>query len=66
MDGYEATKQIRELKDPKKAKTVILALTANVWESSIQKCFEFGMNDVMPKPVSIEKLAQTIKKHLQF
>ena len=37
MDGYEATRKIRSLKNPKKAKVPILAMTANAFEEYKKK-----------------------------
>jgi signal transduction histidine kinase/DNA-binding response OmpR family regulator/PAS domain-containing protein len=65
MDGYEATRLIRELGAPE-AKTVpIVAMTANVFKEDIEKCLAAGMNDHIGKPLSIEELAEKLRKYLK-
>lgn len=65
MDGYEATKNIRELEaQNNKIPTPIIALTADVMGEVVDKCLTYGMNDYISKPVSAEKLTETIKKYL--
>lgn len=55
MDGYEATRTIRN-KFNNKYKPVIIAMTANSSKEDINKCYEYGMNDYISKPVKIENL----------
>jgi len=63
MDGYQATKTIREL-DLDKAKTIpIIAMTANAFKEDIERCLESGMNDHLAKPID-EKAV--INKLLQY
>lgn len=64
MNGYEATKEIRKLKDPEISKTPIVAMTANAFEEDRQKAKEAGMNGFITKPVVIEKLMEEIGKHI--
>ena len=62
MDGYTATKKIRELGNF--AATIpIIALTANAFEEDKKKCYAVGMNDHISKPVSSKKLIDTLKKY---
>ena len=63
MDGYEATRKIRSLKNPKKAKVPILAMTANAFEE--YKKIAAGMNGHISKPVEVSVLLETIKKVLK-
>lgn len=65
MDGYEATRKIRSLKNPKKAKVPILAMTANAFEEYKKKAIAVGMNGHISKPVEISVLLETIKKVLK-
>lgn len=62
MDGYEATKRIRQNKQYKNLP--ILAMTANAMESDIQKALESGMNDHISKPIIPAKMFKTIEKWL--
>jgi len=64
MDGYEATQKIRSL-DHEKAKTVpIIAMTANVFKDDVAKCLESGMNDHLGKPLDLDAILETLRKHL--
>ncbi|MAF92365.1 MAG: ATP-binding protein [Bdellovibrionota bacterium] len=49
MDGFDSTLQIRKL--GKNQKTPILAMTANAFRSTKEKCFEVGMDAFVTKPV---------------
>jgi len=68
MDGYQATKAIREMELPR-AKTIpIIAMTANAFKEDIERCLAGGMDDHLAKPIDekavIEKIvyyAQTCK-----
>ena len=64
MDGYEATRQIRRLESAKHRQIPIIALTANAFDTDIQKALDAGMNDHLAKPISIEALYDIMKKHL--
>ncbi len=59
MDGYEATKLIRNIdKD-----IPIIALTANAMKEEIEKTEAVGINEHLVKPVDIEKLFTTLSKY---
>ena len=61
MDGYTATRKIREL-ERSDAKTVpIIAMTANAFQEDAEKCIAVGMNAHLVKPLDIEKMKKTIK-----
>lgn len=63
MDGYEATKIIRDL-DRLDAKTIpIIAMTANAFVEDKQKAIITGMNDHISKPIDSKKLVQIISKY---
>jgi signal transduction histidine kinase/CheY-like chemotaxis protein len=59
MDGYEATRQIREWKNEKR-NIPIIAMTAHTMPGEMEKCFEIGMDDFIPKPFSSEILFEKI------
>ena len=59
MNGYEATKAIRELPDGDKA--TIIALSANAFEEDIQKSLSMGMNAHVAKPIDVKTLFETMK-----
>ncbi len=62
MNGYEAAKRIRVLKDPILASIPIVAMTANAFEEDREKSFEAGMDGHLTKPVSMESLMDMIHK----
>jgi CheY-like chemotaxis protein len=62
MDGYEATKAIRELVN-EKSEIPIIAMTANVLKEEVDLCFEAGMNDLVAKPFDTDELILKIHKH---
>ena len=64
MDGIEATRRIRSMKEPQKAAIPVIAVSANVNEKDRKNALEAGMNAFAEKPVFIDKLFETIKKIL--
>jgi CheY-like chemotaxis protein len=65
MDGMEATRQIRQLKDAQKASVPIIALTANALKGDSEKYIAAGMNDFLPKPFNEQKLFLIISNNLK-
>ncbi|MGL1901099.1 MAG: response regulator [Fibrobacterales bacterium] len=62
IDGYEATKTIREHDEV--GKTPIVALTAYAQESDRQKAMNAGCDDFETKPIVIKSLLEKIEKQL--
>ncbi len=60
MDGYEATRQIRALEDPGKAKTPIVAVTANAFEEDRKITMAAGMDDHLSKPYEVPAIMKTM------
>lgn len=58
MDGYMTTREIRTLKNNKKANIPIVAMTANAFEEDKEKSFKAGMNAHITKPIDIKILSQ--------
>ena len=57
MDGYEATRQLRQRERESGAKPmVVIAMTANAMVGDREKCLEAGMDDHLPKPVEMKAL----------
>lgn len=53
MDGYTATREIRTLKDTKKANVPIIAMTANAFDEDRKKAIKAGMNGHIAKPIDV-------------
>ncbi|MBC3209819.1 response regulator [Pseudomonas sp. SWRI111] len=60
IDGYEATRQIREL--PGRRDVPIIALTANALQGDREACLAAGMNDYLAKPFKRNDLQQILQR----
>jgi PAS domain S-box-containing protein len=63
MDGYEATRYIRENLPAPLSQIPIIAITANASEEDKIKCLEAGMNDFIPKPFRTDELFKKISQY---
>ncbi|MDI6050176.1 PAS domain S-box protein [Flavobacterium sp. XS2P24] len=61
-NGYEATDEIRQLKDSENIP--IIAITAGIMVGDKEKCLEAGMNDYLPKPIIQLDLEKVLFKWL--
>ena len=64
MNGYEATRVIRKLKNTQLASIPILAMTANAFEEDKQEALRSGMNGHIAKPINIENLMSALQRVL--
>lgn len=64
MNGYEATKAIRELDDQRLANVPIIAMTANAFSEDVQKAKDAGMNGHIAKPIDPESMLKTMTEVL--
>ncbi|MBU2643096.1 response regulator [bacterium] len=64
LDGYGATRQIREAEGSKKH-TPIIALTANALEGDKEKCLKAGMDDYLAKPFRGEDIERVLSRFLK-
>jgi len=62
VDGYEATRRIRQL--PQGANLPIIALTANALQGDRERCLGAGMNDYLSKPFKRTDLQQILQRWL--
>ncbi|TAL66106.1 MAG: response regulator [Bacteroidetes bacterium] len=59
MDGYDATRQIRQFNKS----VVIIAQTAFALSGEREKAIEVGCNDYISKPILKDKLLELIQKY---
>lgn len=60
MDGWQATREIRRLKNPQLAQIPIIALSADAFESDEKKSIQCGMDAHLTKPIDIPLLLDTM------
>ena len=64
MDGYEATRAIREDSDPNVREVIVIAMTASAIRGDREKCLEAGMNNYLAKPVRANVLSAMLDEYL--
>jgi len=64
MDGFQATQEIRRLDAGEGRRTPIIAMTANAFRETKEKCFAAGMDNFITKPIKIEPLTEMIEETL--
>ena len=62
MNGFEATRAIRALADPAKARVPVVALSANACEDDVRAGREAGMNGHLAKPIDMEKVFAMLRQ----
>jgi len=65
MNGYEASRTIREMVNEKKAAIPIIALTANAFDEDKRSAIDAGMNGHLAKPVNVQELLSALAKVLK-
>ena len=65
MDGYEATRQIRESSDDLPSDIPIIAMTAHAMKGDCEACLDAGMDDYLAKPVSADEMGEVLQKWLR-
>lgn len=66
MDGFAATREIRSLENPEKARIPIFAMTANAFEEDKQQAYEAGMDGFIAKPININRMLRTLADTLKY
>ena len=64
LDGFEATREIRNRERDLGTRTPIIALTASVTAADSRNCIQAGMDDFLPKPLELNKLKETLGRWL--
>ena len=62
MDGYMTTREIRTLKNNKKANIPIVAMTANAFEEDRKHALDAGMDGFITKPFRVDEMMKVIGK----
>ena len=65
MNGYDATRAIRDLGHPLALTIPIIAMTANAFSEDIRDALEAGMNAHVAKPIDMGVLEQTVRAVLE-
>lgn len=65
LDGFGATKKIRESSNPRIAAIPIVAMTANAFPEDKQRSLEAGMNTHLSKPIDVKELMFVLEKYLK-
>jgi two-component system sensor histidine kinase/response regulator len=64
MNGFEATKAIRQMED-RKQHIPIIAMTAHAMKEDKERCLQTGMDDYISKPIEPQNLIHTIEKWIK-
>lgn len=64
LDGYNATRELRNDPDPNVNEVLVIAMTASAIEGDREKCLQAGMNNYLPKPVRSPILSDMLDKYL--
>jgi two-component system sensor histidine kinase/response regulator len=64
MDGYGASRRIREIERNRNVRTPIVALTADAMSGQMEKCAAAGMDDFLAKPIDAQRLQQILGQYL--
>lgn len=63
MDGYSAAREMRLLESVEgKARVPLIAVSAHVTQHHVDNCYAAGMDDHLPKPVSLRMLAEKLAR----
>ena len=66
MDGFEATRLVRQLEKDRWQDIPIVAMTANAFDEDRKKALEHGMNGHIAKPFDIDTFAETVLEYVKY
>ena len=64
IDGYDATREIRNHADPAIRNVLVIAMTASAIQGDREKCLDAGMNNYLAKPVRVQTLKTLLETYL--
>ncbi|MGI9303271.1 MAG: PAS domain S-box protein [Gammaproteobacteria bacterium] len=62
MDGYQLARAVRQTEAGSNRHVPIVAITASILKGDVDRCFDAGMDDYLPKPLEIPKLQAVLSK----
>ncbi|WP_378956500.1 response regulator [Pelosinus sp. sgz500959] len=62
LDGYKATRAIRQLERQRETHTPIIAMTAYALQGDREKCIEAGMDDYLTKPINAHEFYAAVER----
>ena len=62
LDGYDATRALRERERARHTRVPIVAMTAHALAGDREKCLEAGMDDYVTKPLRVEELRAALER----
>ena len=64
MDGYQATRLIRGVQEQRGRRVPIIGVTAHAFDEDRRRCLDSGMDDHLPKPISLSALNGMLERWL--
>jgi CheY-like chemotaxis protein len=64
LDGFEATRRIRDAERASGRRLPVVAMTANAAEGDRERCLAAGMDDYLPKPIARAALAAMLQRYV--
>ncbi|KAL4200771.1 hypothetical protein AMTRI_Chr02g255280 [Amborella trichopoda] len=66
MDGYDVARHIQDRFPTRHDRPLIVALTGNTDRATRDRCYRVGMDGVIPKPVSLDRMRSALSELLEF